>query len=112
MVWFAAVTGRARVQDPNCKSFDAGDEKGTFGNWGAKVDDCALSYENTNDVTLKCDDKAGFNYFEKVKPMAIQFKKLTWDTYTDKRDDEQKLDEGAWKKAGEKASVLGNLHWR
>ena len=63
-----------------------------------------LRYYNSGDGddVVKCDANEGFNYFEKVQPLAIQFKKVTWDRFEDKRGRAQRLDEGAPRSAQQK----------
>eukprot|EP00039_Didymoeca_costata_P029560 m.25188 g.25188 ORF g.25188 m.25188 type:complete len:1869 (-) comp7683_c0_seq1:68-5674(-) len=94
------------LNDPSCKSFDAGDATiigtGRSAKYGTKIDDCALSYENshTNPDAIVCDDDE-FNYFERIVPIQVKIPSLIWNatgenvkSLFDARPSEQKLDEG------------------
>jgi hypothetical protein len=93
--------GQLCLHDLSCKSYDAGDTTVTEANgqksYGTKIDDCHISYENAqgDGVNVICDEDEEMDYYERIEPVQVHFKKLAWDDkFSDARSAEQQLNEG------------------
>lgn len=91
------------LHDLSCKSFDAGmneiltDDNGQK-KYGSKIDDCHISYKNAadDDVEMLCDDKEEMDYYERITPVQLAFKDVSWDdNFGDDRDSDQRKAEGS-----------------